>query len=170
VSPRPALALALLLGGAGRAAAEEGEWQLGVEPAYAMAYRGAPVSGGGGLLRLGYAPRDSLTLQLLGGVTAHPEAAGPLLGFSAGAGLVYVFDVVRVVPFFECFAGLLGTRDAAGDTRLRLGLGVGLGADYLVSRRLSVGVAARWQTALTDLSGLPLYLTAGPRLTVRFTP
>lgn len=173
------------------AGAVEREWQLGLEPAYAMAYAqsdpaGAAAraaSGGGGLLRLAYSPRDSLSLQLLGGAAAHPGdgAAPTLLSFSAMAGVVYVFDVVRVVPFFELDVGLLGLRPtgtdgsdggapdaASGATRLGLGLGVGFGADYMVSRRLSVGVAARWAAALTDLQAFPLYLTVGPRLNLRF--
>jgi hypothetical protein len=45
---------------------------------------------------------------------------------------------------------------------------VGLGADYLLNRRFSFGVAFRYHGIVTDLANIPLYLTVGPRAQVRF--
>ncbi|MCS6915590.1 MAG: hypothetical protein RMK29_00215 [Myxococcales bacterium] len=163
------LLLGVLLGvvlGTSAAQAEQGEWQLGAQPAYVLAYAdGQAASGVGGLVHAAHAPSDSVRLQLLGAVAAHP---GGSMSWLAAAGVAYVLDVVRIVPFFECNLGLLGTLQPTDRVRLALGLGVGFGGDYLISRRLSVGLAVRWAAALTDLQGLPLYVVIGPRLTARF--
>ena len=58
---------------------------------------------------------------------------------------------------------------AMGDkTALNLGVGIGLGADYMLNRRWALGAEVRYHAFLTDLGRLPLYLTVGPRLLVRF--
>ena len=51
---------------------------------------------------------------------------------------------------------------------LQAGISVGLGADYLLNRRFSFGVAFRYHGIVTDLASIPLYLTVGPRAQVRF--
>ena len=45
---------------------------------------------------------------------------------------------------------------------------IGLSADYLITRRVAVGLAVRYHALVTDLSRFPLYLTVGPRLVIRF--
>ncbi|MFO0577888.1 MAG: outer membrane beta-barrel protein [Polyangia bacterium] len=164
----------------GRAQAERGELQLGVQPAYAITYvdQRSP-SGGGGDARFQYCITDAVGVQLVGGLTAHPlEAseelklsAGLLQTFYANLGVVYALDVVRIVPFFEASVGVLGTlvrTDRDAKSAINVGAMLGLGADYLINRRVSVGVGLRYHASLSDLSRLPLYLTVGPRLQLRF--
>jgi hypothetical protein len=160
--------------------AERGEFQIGVQPAYAITYvdQRSP-SGGGGDARLQYCITDAVGVQLVGGLTAHPLeaseepklAGGLLQTFYANVGVVYALDVVRIVPFFEASLGALGTitrTDREAKTAITVGAMLGLGADYLINRRVSVGIGLRYHAALSDLAQLPLYLTVGPRLQLRF--
>ncbi len=165
-------------------AAEEREIQLAVEGLYGLTYIDAGThSGGGGAVQLAYGLTDSLALQLTGVATGHPYAGpvtvdGRLLGgstlatFAATAGIVYSLDVVRIVPFFEAGIGLGGAQvvgDAGtGSALVTFAATLGLGADYLVTRRWAVGLAVRYYAFLTDITRVPLYLTVGPRVTVRW--
>lgn len=168
----------------GVARAEQRELSIGLQPAYGLTYidERSP-SGGGGILHLGYGITDALSVQIQGGLTAHPLAesmdemhmktlpAGTLLTWQASAGVAYALDIVRIVPFFEASLGVLGTlkRTKEGAERtLNAGVSLGLGADYLITRRWAVGVAIRYHAALTDLGRIPIYLTAGPRVILRF--
>ena len=168
--------------------AEQRELQLGLQPVYGITYidQRSP-SGGGGNLQLSYGITDAVAIQLHGGLTAHPLAedmekmlpAGLLMTWHASVGVMYALDIVRVVPYFEASVGLLGvTRLAAAGaaagtaagtgTSLNAGAEIGLGADYMLSRRWAVGVALRYHAFLTDLGRIPLYLTVGPRVVLRF--
>ena len=160
--------------------AEQRELQLGLQPVYGVTYidQRSP-SGGGGNMQLSYGITDAIAIQLHGGLTAHPLAAdtdkmldaGLLTTWHASAGIVYALDIVRIVPFFEASIGVLGatTRTAMGQkTALNVGAELGLGADYMLNRRWAVGVAVRYHAFLTDLGNIPLYLTVGPRIVLRF--
>ncbi len=164
--------------------AEQRELQLGLQPVYGITYidQRSP-SGGGGNLQLSYGITDAVAIQLHGGVTAHPLAedkdrmlaAGLLLTWQASVGVMYALDIVRVVPYFEASVGILGVTTlpaakatAGGGTALNAGAEIGLGADYMLNRRWAVGVALRYHAFLTDLGRIPLYLTVGPRVVLRF--
>ena len=165
----------------GAAWAEQRELQLALQPVYGVTYvdQRSP-SGGGGNLQLSYGITDAVAVQLHGGLTAHPLVADPdnkmlvdglLMTWQASAGVVYALDIVRVVPYFEASVGVLGvtTRTAMmTKTTLNAGAAIGLGADYMLNRRWAVGVAVRYHAFLTDLGTLPLYLTVGPRVVLRF--
>lgn len=163
-----------------RALAEQRELQLGLQPVYGLTYidKRTP-SGGGGNLQLSYGITDAVGIQLHGGLTDHPLAedkeemlaAGTLLTWHASLGIVYALDIVRIVPFFEASIGLLGVTtmvNGAAKTSLNAGAELGLGADYMLNRRWAVGVAVRYHAFLTDLGRIPLYLTVGPRVVLRF--
>ena len=173
-------AAAALCAGSSPAAAEQRELQLGLQPVYGITYidKRSP-SGGGGNLQLSYGITDAVGLQLNGGLTAHPLdedkdnmlPGGLLLTWNASLGVVYALDIVRIVPYFEASIGVLGvtTRTAAGvTTSLNAGAEIGLGGDYMLNRRWAVGVALRYHAFLTDLGRIPLYLTVGPRVVLRF--
>jgi hypothetical protein len=185
LSPYSLAALVLLLSLLGSSApvrAEQRELAIGVEPLYGLTYIDQRTpSGGGGDLHISYGITDALAVQVQGGATAHPLQAamvnmqqllpGTLVTWQASAGIVYALDVVRIVPFFEATLGILGTwtQTSAGvSNTFSVGASLGLGADYLITRRWAVGVVARYYASLTDLSQIPIYLTAGPRITVRF--
>lgn len=164
------------------ARAEQRELSMGIQPLYGLTYIDdrAP-SGGGGNAHLSYGLTDAVSVQIQGGLTAHPLSAlqddkhmlpaGTLLTWQASAGISYALDIVRIVPFFEAGLGALGTvtRTAEGVTQsVGAGASLGLGADYLITRRWAVGVAIRYHAFLTDLGHIPIYLTVGPRFIVRF--
>ncbi len=163
--------------------AEQRDLTVGLQPSYGLTYiDDRTPSGGGGTLHVSYGITDAVGVQLQGGVTAHPLAAvmddmnmlpgGLLLTWQASAGIVYALDIVRIVPFFEANIGVLGAWIRTDDKKLQssvaAGASLGLGADYLISRRWAVGVAVRYHAFLTNISQIPIYLTVGPRLTVRF--
>jgi outer membrane protein W len=164
----------------GRASAEQRELQIGLQPVYGITYADdRSPSGGGGNLQVSYGITDALAIQVHGGLTAHPLdadmdkmlPAGLLMTWHASAGIMYSLDIVRIVPYFEASLGVLGvTTRAAGTVKNEVNVGaeIGLGADYMLSRRWAVGVALRYHAFLTDLSHLPLYLTVGPRVVLRF--
>lgn len=172
--------------------AEQREFSLGLQPMYGLTYlEDRSAHGGGGTLHLGYGITDAVGVQLLAGATAHPlspvvpddpsqkmDPGGQLVTWQASAGVVYALDVVRIVPFFEANLGVLGLyrrtdpspTDKMGKVEhsINVGAALGLGADYLVTRRWAVGIAIRYHAFLTDLSRIPIYLTVGPRVLVRF--
>ena len=99
------------------------------------------------------------------------DPGGQLVTWQASAGVVYALDVVRIVPFFEANLGVLGLyrrtdpspTDKMGKVEhsINVGAALGLGADYLVTRRWAVGIAIRYHAFLTDLSRIPIHLTVG---------
>lgn len=174
------------------AQAEQREFALGLQPQYGLTYLDdRQAHGGGGSLHLSYGITDAVGVQLLAGATAHPLApiepedpsmkgdpGGQLVTWHASAGVFYALDVVRIVPFFEANIGVLGLYRSTNPTvtgkaptienAINVGASLGLGADYLITRRWSVGVAVRYHAFLTDLARIPIYLTVGPRVSIRF--
>ncbi len=73
---------------------------------------------------------------------------------SAMVGVAYKLDVLRWVPWAGVYAGYLGFLEAprAGlpFKRHDAALGLGLGLDYGISRKLGVGVTLRFDNALVD--------------------
>ena len=174
-------ALSALPSGAARA--EQRELTVGLQPAYGLTYVDQRTpSGGGGFAHLAYGITDAVGIQLTGGLTAHPLGAalddnmmplptGSLLTWSATAGIVYALDIVRIVPFFEAGLGVLGTitrTDSGVSQSIGASAALGLGADYLLTRRVAIGVVMRYHAFLSDLGRIPIYLTVGPRFVVRF--
>jgi len=165
------------------ARSDEREWSIAVTPAYAVAYADGRTGHGGGFsLDVGYGVSDSLSVHLWGLMSWHAldgsrtAPAGVVAGFGAMAGLTYTLDVIRLVPSFTLALGAIGIRpgaDFAGSPSVLkpitgFGIGLGFALDYLVNRHVAVGVEVRYQTALTDLDRLPMYLYCGPRVLFRF--
>ncbi|HWE31726.1 MAG TPA: hypothetical protein VHB97_27185 [Polyangia bacterium] len=162
------------------------DWTVALWPAYAVTYvdTRAP-SGGGGGVEVGFGLNDALTLKASGFVSWHPvdatktTAAGTIGEFAAMVGINYSLDVIRLVPSFDLQVGVLGLRGDAGfhdnsrsnavvPSSTAFGVGVGLSVDYLLTRRIAVGVVVRYHAFLTDITRIPVYLFAGPRVTFRF--
>ena len=172
----------LLVVAANEARAEQRELSIGLQPAYGLTYVDQrKPSGGGGFMHLAYGITDALGIQISGGATAHPMAAledemdplpaGLLVTWQASAGIVYSLDIVRIVPFFEAGIGVLGAitiTDAGKEQTLGASASLGLGADYLITRRVALGVVIRYHMLLSDLESIPIYLTVGPRFVLRF--
>lgn len=178
------LAAALLGAAAGPASADEKEFTLALQPGFAVARLGDRNAwGGGGGLDLLYGITDALSLRLTGAYSAHSLAAvdktdstpalpgGLVTAFHAGAGVSYAVDIVRLVPYFDLSIGLLGMRqptDKGDKTGYDFGVEIGVGADYLINRRVAVGFVVRYHAYLTAITDIPVYLYAGPRVAFRF--
>lgn len=177
------LAALLALAAARPAWGDAKEVTLSAHPAYAVAYVDDRTAHGGGLaIDVGVGVSDALSVHATGFLSWHAAGAtamaqaGVLSGFAAMAGIKYTLDVIRLVPSFDLQLGAVGLRggaafgDAPGVLRpvTAFALGVGFALDYLVSRRLAVGVELRYQAPLTDLERFPMYLYAGPRVVLHF--
>jgi hypothetical protein len=98
----------------------------------------------------------------------HPHRPDALSVFILTGELLYVVDVLEIVPYFG--VGLDGVimanridRDGAA-TRADFGVHPVLGVDWLLSRELAVGLQIRSVLLLTALDRDPLYLKAGATL------
>ncbi len=83
----------------------------------------------------------------------------------ASAGVGYVIDVLRWVPYIGLLGG--GYRLSGGtlpDPLLLPGAAIAIGLDYQLSRHWAVGVAVREHFLFTKLSTYPSYTTALLRL------
>jgi outer membrane protein W len=164
----PALALLAVAWTSARAAADERELTLSVAPAASLArLDGNTGWGGGGGLDLAYWITDAVAVRATGSFAAHALGGGAALLWNAGVGVTYAIDIVRVVPSLDFALGLVGARrnDTTSD---ELGLQVGIGVDYLVSRRLAIGAVLRYFAFLTAASELPAWVYVGPRITIHF--
>jgi hypothetical protein len=112
---------------------------------------------------------DVWTMKATTAYALHPADAGARHVVIAGAELVYVVDILEIVPFFgaglDVFAAWRGPEqdlDAAAH--------LVFGADYLLTRSLFVGVEVRPHLLLTRLGNddgrTPLYVTALARIGV----
>jgi hypothetical protein len=162
----------------GSARADEKEFLLAIQPQAAMLRIGDQNAwGGGGAIDLNYGITDALAVRVTGAATVHAvpmtmtDPGGTLLAYHAGAGFTYTIDILRLVPYVDFDIGLLGTsRVVNGErqTENHLGMELGVGVDYLINRRYSVGIVARYHAYLTALSEIPVYLYFGPRFAIRF--
>ncbi len=162
------------------------DWTISAWPAYAVTYvdTRAP-SGAGGGAQVGFGITDALTLQASGFVSWHPvgatkmTAAGTIGEFAAMVGINYSLDVIRLVPSFDLSFGVLGLRGSATfadnartaavvPSSTAFGLGVGFNLDYMLTRRIAVGLIVRYHAFLTDVTRIPVYLFVGPRVTFKF--
>lgn len=153
----------LILLGLARPAAAVGleEWELAVDArgAWVQADDRRPVGPGLGL-QLQYGLTDAWALRGAVGLSGHPvggnadRGGGTVTATSAIAGVTYTVDVLRLVPFVEAGVGLLDVRGAVAGARSGLGIDLGVGAQYLVSRRWAVGVVGRYQVFPVELGSL----------------
>jgi hypothetical protein len=174
----------LLLGHGARA-----DWKdvsVTLTPAYALVnIDDRSANGGGFAVDLGLGLSDALSLHATSALGWHAAPAtkmlpaGTLSAFTAMLGLTYTLDVIRLVPSFDVAFGAIGvygdatfgsTPGAAAVSKPVTGFGVS-GAfmlDYLLTRHVAVGAEVRYHAVLTDLSRVPMYLYAGPRVTFRW--
>ncbi|MSP63982.1 MAG: hypothetical protein EXR72_27300 [Myxococcales bacterium] len=174
----PVAALLLCTALARVAAADEKELILSAQPGFSfLRIEGQTTWGGGGGIDLSYGVTDALAVRVTGALTAHSVGAsangpgGTALAWLAGVGVTYTLDILRVVPYVDFAIGLLGTRHRTAQGSVvenNAGVQIGLGVDYLVTRRFAVGVVVRYQASLAAISELPAWLYAGPRIAVHF--
>jgi opacity protein-like surface antigen len=153
--------------------ARAGEEELVVAPslAYSVIRVGDGNRHGGAVyLDVDYGLTDSWALRGTGRYAAHYLAGddGGLLSVGGlGFGVLYTFDVLKVVPFASLTAGASALGGAAEGLRWNFDLSLGLGFDYLVSRSFSVGFEIRYQLLVPDIMRNPFFLGIGVRLAWR---
>jgi len=69
---------------------------------------------------------------------------GSIWSYAAFAGFGYTMDVLRLLPTFEAGIGVLGVRGAVKKDLRAMGIQLGIGADYLLTPRFSVGLTAQY--------------------------
>jgi hypothetical protein len=135
--------------------AYEDQATLGLGLGYAHAFGLSPAPGAAVALSASLGLGQTLTARALAGYALHP-ARRPLHVGLAGAELLYVIDVIELVPWFGLGAdGVL--RAQAGELEPELAAHAVLGLDYLVSRELTLSLELRPYVLLTDLDGEPVY-------------
>lgn len=130
----------------------------------------ATLSVGGGLgAHYAYGLTDQFNLMIEGSssIVALGESVGP--GFSnrhpsavdtVGAGVGYVLDITRVVPYGGLLAEGYLLRGGSLDKPLFAGGGaLAIGVDYMLTRNFAIGGAYRQHFLLTQLSTYPSYST-----------
>ena len=96
-------------------------------------------------------------LSLSGGLqrgSADPKQqlpGGNIWSYAAFAGFGYTMDVLRLLPTFEAGIGVLGVRGAVQKDHTAVGMQLGIGADYLLTPRFSLGLTAQYVFAPFDL-------------------
>lgn len=172
-SPATALlALGLLLAaGAPEARAGEQEWVVSPTLSYAALSAGGAARHGGALgLDVDYGLTDSWGLRGAGRYAAlavtGPDG-GLLSAGSLGLGVLYTFDVLRVVPYASLEVGASAIGGAGLPLRWNAEITAGVGADYLVSRDFSVGLELRYALQVPDVRRFPYLLLVSVRLSWR---
>lgn len=100
-----------------------------------------------------FAARLSLSggLQRVSAQAKPPLPGGDIWSYGAFAGFGYTMDVLRLLPTFQAGLGVLGVRGAVQKDHTAIGMQLGLGADYLLTPRFSVGLTAQYVFAPFDL-------------------
>jgi hypothetical protein len=98
----------------------------------------------------------------------HPSR-DPLVSFGwVSAELVYLIDVLEVVPYFGAGVDFAALVRSGADAELNAGLHPVIGFDYLVSRELTLGLQVRPVFLLTAIDTMPVYLQVGVTLSYLF--
>ncbi|MBK8013637.1 MAG: hypothetical protein IPK13_20075 [Deltaproteobacteria bacterium] len=157
----------LMFGGTVPARAADGEWVLGASAGHSVLIRGDS--------RLVHAPTAE-TAAWLGLTDALWLAASSSAAWRLGslgddraartmgtleAGIVVALDVFRTMPFLELMGG------ASLGTSVEPTFRVGLGAEYFVSRTISLGGVLRFRPIWED-NGRASMLTGSIRVSTRF--
>lgn len=169
-----AAAFATVLGSAAGAGAVERQHHLGLGPQLAiLAIDDKSTVDVGGGLALHYAYGLTDQFNLMGEASSSIVAAKqkqdlptsphtrPAEVDNVAAGVGYVIDVIRYVPYIGVLAS--GYRLGGGTLDRSLfvpGVELAVGLDYQLSRSWAIGVAGRQHMLLTKLSTYPSFTTA----------
>lgn len=149
-----------MVAGAGTARATgQDDWQLTARLGGGNA-TGNPVAPWGlaGGVDVEYGVTDEWSARLSVGTLAHPvdevkdvSPAGTRRATTALVGATYTIDVLRLVPFVSGGIGLLRWSGPGESGRLTWAMDLGVGADYLLAPRWSVGASGQYLFAPSDL-------------------
>ncbi len=162
------IALAVAAAGSpGRARAYEDQLTLGLGLGYAVVVtNGLPPHGALAELSASVGLDDTWTVRANLSYAFHPGHDPMHVGL-VGAELIYMVDVLEVVPFFGLGVDAIGTlyQGAAGVDAAAHAI---VGVDYLAAREWLVGLDIRPYVLLTRLSTDPVYFTASARFSLVF--
>ena len=152
-----------------------GRWEAGVGANYAWLVFGQkdePEGWGANVyLRYGLSPTFALKASMLWSRHAisatNSHDGGTFQVVAADVGLTYALDFVRFEPKIEAGVGIL-YRHFLDVGQLDLGVRAGLGLDYRIGRRCTVGFGIFYHGFLTDLANLPVYVELGPRFALQW--
>jgi len=153
---------ALAAAGDAAAAAGEDEWQaslrlgLGTIHVDGRSPFGAIVGGD-----VEYGITDAWAAHLSATIGFHPVDAdskqmtpgGTLRATTAILGVTYTFDVLRLVPYIETGVGMMNLGGAVVHPGTSLSAELGLGADYLLTKRWVLGGILQYQFTPIELFG-----------------
>jgi outer membrane scaffolding protein for murein synthesis (MipA/OmpV family) len=148
-----------------RAAAGEDEWQLSARLGLGdVDIDGHAPLGGVAGVDLEYGLTDAWAARLSLGAGLHPIDARPMEQIAGGTartttalvGVTYTFDVLRLVPFVQTGIGVINFAGAVKRPGTAFDAELGLGADYLLTRRWALGGVLQYQFTPAQLFGSPM--------------
>ena len=151
--------------GAAHAAPGEDEWQLSARLGLGdLDVDGRAPLGAIGGADLEYGFNDAWAARLSVGSGFHPVDADLMKHLPGGTarttfglvGVTYTFDVLRLVPFIQTGVGVINFSGAVVKPGTAFDAELGLGADYLVTRRWAVGGVLQYQFTPAQLFGSPM--------------
>jgi hypothetical protein len=154
------------------AAAGEHEWQVGLRAgAGTVSIDDRKPWGYAGGLDVDYGLTDSWGLRATLQASAHavskdsdmdmrPE--GTVRTNAALVGIVYTFDVLRLVPYADLQVGLIQLAGAVTAPQSLLAMQLGVGADYFATRHVTAGLCFHYLFEPADLLADPLNLGTNP--------
>ncbi|MBX3228593.1 MAG: hypothetical protein KIT84_08065 [Labilithrix sp.] len=150
----------------------EGQHHLGLAPALGILVisdKSTTSTGAGGALHYTYGLTDQFNLALEASsvvVAANQKElptsphTRPTMVHQAAAGVSYVIDIFRWVPYLQLQGGAAMLTGGTLDRALVLPtVSAGLGVDYQISRSMAVGVAGREHLFVSKLDTYPSYTT-----------
>jgi hypothetical protein len=166
------------------AAAGEDEWQLSARLGLGDVHvDGRSPLGALAGADLEYGFSDAWAARLSVGSGFHPVDAdvknhlpgGTARTTFALVGVTYTFDVLRLVPYIQTGIGVINFGGAVAKPGTAFDAELGLGADYLVTRRWAVGGVLQYQFTPAQLFGSPMdfggtsfYFSASARISWLF--
>ena len=146
-------------------AASEGEHALSFSLGYAT-YAIPDYNPHGGVFGVDYERgfSDAFSFRLSGGLGGYRGDGLSTYSGHLVAGLTYLFDVVKYVPYANLGIGGIVIAGGEDGTRSSVLVELGVGVDVLRSRSFSYGIGLRFETFLQETS----FFTAGLRATWRW--
>jgi hypothetical protein len=172
-------ALAAILVAAPNAHAIERQHHLGLAPALGILSidrKSTSSVGLGGAVHYAYGLTDQLNLSVEASsvVVAADQKRDfpysprnrPSTVDNLSAGVAYVIDILRWVPWIGVHAGVyrLAGGEAMAESLFLPGASAGVGLDYQLNRQFAIGVAGRQHFMFTKLDTYPSYTTVLLRL------
>jgi hypothetical protein len=150
-----------------RARAYEDQLTLGADLGYAASFFHGEVGHGavfGIVSTVGFA--DAWSVRGRFSYVIEPDP-GPVHRILLGSDLVYLVDILELVPFTGAGIDGIGTLTGS-DFDIDMGIHAAVGVDYLFSRSVIAGLEVRPLLVVSEIDAWPFYLFANITLSVIF--